>query len=72
MADSCTSCFGMNSVALQRGCFMKKKNILIEYFAALSRFVGLLGQFVTVWKNRIGWTHTQPTTVTLQHMHIEA
>ena len=34
-----------------------KKHILIQSFAALRRSVGLLGQFITVWKNQTGHTH---------------
>ena len=50
MADSCTINFDVNSVALRRGCFMKKKTRFNSIFAVLRRFVALLGQFVTAFK----------------------
>ena len=51
--------FDENSVALQRGCFTRKKQVLNQLIAALRRSVGLLGQFVTVWKNQTGHPPTQ-------------
>ena len=39
--------------------FYEKLHVLIKYFAALRRSVGLLGQFVTVWKNWTGHKHNQ-------------
>ena len=57
MADSCTSNFNENSVALRRGCFTKKKHVIIESFAVLRRSVSLLGRFIIVWKT--GHKHNQ-------------
>ena len=49
-------------------------HILIQFFAALRQSVGLLGRFITVWKNRTGHTHTHThtTTVTLRRMRADA
>ena len=38
--------------------FYVKPHILNQAIAALRRSVGLLGRFITVWKNRTGHTHT--------------
>ena len=59
MADSCTSDFNENSVALWGGCFTKKLYVLIKYFAVLRQSLGLLGQFATAWKN---WSWRTNTT----------
>ena len=58
-----------NSVSSRRGCFTKKL-ILNQAIAALRRFIGLPGQFVTVWKNQTH-THTHTTTVPLRRLRIE-
>ena len=37
--------------------FYGKPHVITQATAALSRSVGLLGQFITVWKNRTGHRH---------------
>ena len=68
MADRCASSFNTYSVALQRGCFTKK-HFLNQSIAALRQFIGLLGRFVTVWKNRTGHTNTANYYNPVAHVH---
>ena len=71
MADSCPSNFNKNSVAcFVKRLFYEKKHVLIESFTVLRRSVGLLGQSILYGKIEPD-TQTQPTTVTLQRMHVK-
>ena len=67
MANRCANKAANRILYLRKEAVLREKNIINQATAALRQSVGLLGQFVTVWKSRTGHTHTQTyrTTVTL-------
>ena len=71
MADWCASTASTRILYLCEEVVLRKKHVLNQSIAALRRFVGLLGRFVTVWKKSKPDTQTHPTTVTLRRMRAE-
>ena len=69
MADWCANTAMTRILYPCKEAVLRKPHVLNQLIAVLRQSIGLLGQFVTVCKSRMG--HTHPTTVTLRRMRAE-
>ena len=74
MADWCANLAATRNLYLHEEAVLQKKHVINQAHAALRQSVGLLGRFITVWKNQTGHTHTHThtTNVTLWRMRAKS